>query len=148
MGRAPFNVLVLPFFRAGDSIAYCAFERSDMHIWQFIAGGGEADESPLLAAKREAHEEAGLPEHLHYFELQTKTHVPSFCFSAEAQAAWGNTFAIPVHCFAVETPSREIILSDEHTAFRWGSYEEIYDMLHYDVDRTALWELSCILRTQ
>ena len=55
---------------------------------------------------------------------------------------------IPVHCFAVETPSREIFLSDEHTEFRWGSYEEIFDMLHYDIDRTALWELSRRLQTQ
>ena len=30
-----------------------------MGIWQFIAGGGEADETLLEAAKREANEEAG-----------------------------------------------------------------------------------------
>jgi dATP pyrophosphohydrolase len=114
-----------------------------MGIWQFIAGGGEDAETPLTAAVRESYEEAGIPTDLSYFELTTKTHVPVSCFSSDAQKSWGDTtFVIPVHCFAVEVPSHEIVLSDEHKRYQWEGYDTAKNMLHFDVDRTALWELS------
>ena len=58
--RAPFQVLVIPYKIINNEILYGIFLRSDMKVWQTISGGGEDDESPIEAAKREANEEAGI----------------------------------------------------------------------------------------
>jgi dihydroneopterin triphosphate diphosphatase len=54
MSRAPFQVLVFPYKRSpAGGIQYAIFSRADYPCWQGISGGGEGDESPLEAAKRE-----------------------------------------------------------------------------------------------
>lgn len=35
-----------------------------------------------------------------------------------------------------------IQLSHEHKAYQWATYEAAYDLLKYDSNRTALWELK------
>ena len=45
--RAPYNVLVLPYFRTEWKTTYCIFKREDLDVWQFIAGGGEEGEAPI-----------------------------------------------------------------------------------------------------
>ena len=72
MARAKYQVLVIPFFMKESKIQYCVFRRSDIGIWQFIAGGGENDDSSVIeSAKREALEEAGIPMNCDYFQLDT-----------------------------------------------------------------------------
>ena len=62
MVRAPFQVLVFAFFPTQDSeFEYLLLKRSDERWWQGIAGGGEGNETPLEAAKRETFEETGIP---------------------------------------------------------------------------------------
>jgi dihydroneopterin triphosphate diphosphatase len=58
--RAPFQVLVIPFRVLGSSVEYALFERADLNYWQGIAGGGEDEETPIEAARREVYEESGL----------------------------------------------------------------------------------------
>jgi len=41
MARAKYNVLVIQYIVQDKMIKYAVFNRSDMQIWQFIAGGGE-----------------------------------------------------------------------------------------------------------
>ena len=41
MARAKYQVLVIPYHVEKENIKYCIFKRSDMDVWQFIAGGGE-----------------------------------------------------------------------------------------------------------
>ena len=60
MARAKYNILVIPYIIQDEMIKYAVFNRSDMLVWQFIAGGGEDGETPLQSAKREAYEEAGI----------------------------------------------------------------------------------------
>jgi dihydroneopterin triphosphate diphosphatase len=61
MARAPFNVLVIPYRRVAGAICeYAVFRRAGSLTRQFIAGGGENDEKPMVAARREALEEAGI----------------------------------------------------------------------------------------
>ena len=36
----------------------------------------------------------------------------------------------------------EIVLSDEHTGYRWLLYQDACEILKYDSNRTALWELN------
>ncbi len=62
MSRAKFQVLIIPFRTVGNGVPEFAItKRSDMDVWQFLSGGGEDDEIPLQAAKREANEEGDIP---------------------------------------------------------------------------------------
>ena len=147
MSRAPYNVLVLPYRMTSSVRQYCIFLRRNMGVWQFIAGGGEDAELPLDAARREAFEEASIPQDNDYFELVSSTHVPAFYFSKEARAAWGeDVYVIPVHCFATNATGAEITISHEHAEFRWVDYEQAAELLHFDIDKTALWELESRLQ--
>ncbi|MCI8472284.1 MAG: NUDIX domain-containing protein [Clostridiales bacterium] len=140
--RAPYNVLILPYSRIQGEIAYCIFKREDLDVWQFIAGGGEEGETPITAAKRESFEEANILETRQYKELESMCYVSVNNFSERARANWGEKYVIPVYSFAVELDSKDICISHEHTEYRWCTYEEASNLLHFDLDRTALYELN------
>lgn len=141
MTRAPFEVLIFPFRRSEGRLEYAVFSRSDSDCWQGIAGGGEDDEDPLAAARREAHEEAGLPLTARFVELQTKSSVPVTSFRDSPN--WGEElFVVTEHCFGVEMLAGEVQISGEHRTFRWVDYETALDLLTYESNKTALWELN------
>lgn len=144
--RAPYNVLVLPFLRVGEETRYCIFKRKDLDVWQFLAGGGEGAERPQDAARRESGEEAGLSSAREYKPLESMCHVSVEHFARKVRAHWGDKYVIPVYSFAVELTSPTIRLSCEHTGYRWCSYEQAVKLLHFDLDRTALYELKERLR--
>lgn len=50
--RAPFQILAILYKMDDCTKLYCVFHRSDFDHRQFIAGGGEDDETPPQAAKR------------------------------------------------------------------------------------------------
>jgi len=145
MPRAPFHVLVYPYQQLKDgNLRYALFRRSDQDWWQAVAGGGEDDETPIQAARREAHEEAGIPEDCTFIQLTTVIPIPvtHFCDSH----LWGNdVYVIPQYCFGVSVPNGEITVSSEHTEYRWLNYEEAQSLIRYDGNRTALWELHARL---
>ena len=142
MARAPFQVHGFPFRKvASGSFEYAIFRRSDAGYWQAIAGGGEDNESPVEAAKREAFEEASIPSSANFYMLQTTASVPVYHF--EARHLWtSNQYVIPAHYFAASASDVEIALSQEHTEYKWVDYDEGVRVLHWDDDRTALWELD------
>ena len=143
MARAKYQVLVIPYRVNADGVRYCVFKRSDMNIWQFISGGGEDEDACVTAsAKREAFEEAGIPEHWEYVRLDTCCSIPACCFG-NYEERWGkDCFVVPEYAFGVKAESVSMVLSHEHTAFEWVDYETARSMLKYDSNRTALWELS------
>lgn len=145
MARAPYNTLVIPYIVENGLVKYCVLLREDMKVWQFIAGGGEDDEAPIDAAKREAIEEIGILGFKSFREIETKTYVPTKYFK-NARELWGDRFVIPVHCFAMETYDKNIMLSDEHLSYLWLAYEEAENILHFDVDKTALYEIDCQIK--
>jgi dATP pyrophosphohydrolase len=53
---------------------------------------------------------------------------------------------IPEYCFTVKLTGEEIKLSGEHTEYNWEKYNTVMDMLKYDGNRTALWELEGRIR--
>ena len=141
MARSRFQVLVFPFRHSEGRLEYAVFSRSDSECWQGIAGGGEDEEVPLAAARREASEEAGVPPAARFIELQTRSSVPVSCF--HESATWGEElFVVTEHCFGVEITSVDIQLSGEHKVFRWVDYETALALLTYDGNKTALWELN------
>ncbi len=143
MARAPYNVLVLPYKIEKSNVQFCIFKREDMNVWQFIAGGGEDDERPLDAAKRETFEEAGITL-TQFISLTSMCHVAANQFSEKAQKNWGDKIiVIPVYSFAVLCDSdTQILISDEHFEYKWCVYDEAAKLLHFDLDRIALYELN------
>lgn len=81
--RAPFQVLVIPYIVNRDNIKYVIFKRSDDNNWQGIAGGGENDETPGQAARRESFEEAFINENSEFMMLQTVSSIPVNCFKVK-----------------------------------------------------------------
>ncbi len=146
MARAPFQVLVLPYRQRLDgTFEFAVFRRSDDGNWQAIAGGGEDDETPLQAAQREAREEAGIPTEATFLALDTVTSIAVTCFSDTAH--WGDhIYVIPEYTFGVELSNYPLILSQEHTTVAWLSYAQARQLLHYDSNHVALWELHQKIR--
>jgi dATP pyrophosphohydrolase len=138
--RAPWQVLVLPYRRRGTRLEVAVLRRSDHDVWQFVSGGGEAEETPAEAARREAGEEAGLPATLDYQRLAMTTMVPACWF--DAWAHWpADLLLVPEHAFAVDVGARDLAISEEHRALRWLTYDDAVGLLTFDSNKTALWEL-------
>ena len=140
MARAKYQVLVIPYRKSDDEVLYCIFQRSDMaDCWQFVAGGGEEEDGvPLISARREAFEEAGIPLDAHFIQLETTSSISTEHFP-KARLHWGERcLVIPEYCFAVELPHKSIRISDEHTRFAWVDYATAMERLQYDSNKVAL----------
>jgi dihydroneopterin triphosphate diphosphatase len=145
LARAPFQVLVLPYRRLKDgAIAYAVFRRRDDGMRQAIAGGGEDNELPLEAAKREAWEEAGIEPSRPYLELASRATIPVVHFAELRDRQ--DLFVIPEYCFAVEVAESELRISNEHVDYAWLPFSEAHAVLRWDSNKTALWELDRRLR--
>lgn len=146
MARAPFQVLVYPYRqRHTAEFEYALLRRADLGYWQAVAGGGEANETILAAARRETFEETGLPLHSAMLQLDTVEPVPVIDF--RDSYLWGeDVYVIPQYCFGVLAQDWEIVLSREHIAYRWLTYAQAQQLLKYDGNKTALWELNQRLR--
>jgi len=144
--RAPFQVLILPFVKKGGVYYYAIFKRKDLNIWQFIAGGGEGDETPLEAAKREVHEEILFDKNLRFIRLASLTTIPAENIHG---LIWGKEIImIPEFAFGVELPSKKIKLGNEHTKYLWVSCKEAIKKLKYDSNKSAIWELDYRLKNK
>ena len=141
MSRAAFQVLVIPFqVDTNGEPRYLLFKRSDLDVWQGIAGGGEADEEPEQTARREALEEAGIPNDACLIRLDSMASIPAIHFAD--RHLWGDEiYVIPEFSFGVECQIKEVCLSGEHSACEWLNYETALSRLEWDSNRTALWEL-------
>jgi dATP pyrophosphohydrolase len=142
MPRAPFQVLVYPYRKTQDGhFEYALLKRADQGFWQAIAGGGEDEETPLEAAKRETYEESGILPSSPFLQLDTIEPVPVTEF--RDSYLWGDeVYVIPQYCFGVSAQHAQMILSHEHTAYIWLPYKEAHELLKYDGNKTALWELD------
>ncbi|WP_160687678.1 NUDIX domain-containing protein [Clostridium sp. C2-6-12] len=142
MARAKYQVLVIPYIIQDETIKYAVFNRSDMQIWQFIAGGGEDGETPLQSAKLEAYEEAGILFDNKYYSLETCCSISTECFEVH-RSIWGEEcLVIPEYTFAVNIRGDEIKLSNEHIDYEWMDYQTAKEKLRYDSNKVALWEVD------
>jgi len=141
VSRAPFQVLVIPYRPTLHGLLYALFRRTqaDGGYWQAIAGGGEDAETPLEAARREAYEEAGIHVDSEFLPLASVSTIPVVHMGFK----WGpDVLVVPEHTFGVRADTPEITISHEHVEYRWLPYREAYDILHWDSNRSALWELN------
>jgi dATP pyrophosphohydrolase len=142
MARASFQVLVLPYkISSSGEIEYAVFLRSDGNLWQGISGGGEDDEVPIEAAIRECMEEAKIPGHLSFIQLDNINSIPLSNF--KDSDLWGkDVYIIPEYSFGVDIGDHKIELSSEHKKYQWVTYAEALILLEFDSNKTALWELN------
>jgi dihydroneopterin triphosphate diphosphatase len=146
--RAPFQVLIFPYTQARNGgYRYAIFRRAPEAegYWQGLGGGGEIGESPLEAAKREAYEEAGIDPVSNFLCLASMTTIPVVQVSG---FQWGrDLLVIPEYSFGAEVFTRKLVLSPEHTHYRWLSFTRAFSALRWDSNKNALWELDFRLRT-
>jgi dATP pyrophosphohydrolase len=142
MARAPLQINVIPFRKnKKGEIEFAVFHRSDNSMWHFVSGGAEDDESTLDAAIRELREEAGIKEVSNLFKLDSKASIPKSAYPSVTH--WPkNLYVLPQFSFAVNISEHKITLSEEHDKFRWLAYDEAKDLLKWDSDKVALWELN------
>jgi dATP pyrophosphohydrolase len=141
MSRAPFQVLVLPYRFVNDRREYCVFRRQDSGRWQGVAGGGEDDETPEPAARRELMEETGLE--LPVQRLQSMDTMPVTTFRNRRHYGWpDDLYVVPQYTFGVDATGREVVLSDEHSGLAWLDYQVAHDLLFFQSNKNALWELD------
>lgn len=139
--RAPFQILAIPYRFTDDMPLYAVLHRADHDQWQFIAGGGEDNETPTNAAIREIYEEGGVTAK-ELFPLTSMCYVRADCFSVKARANWASdTYVIPEYSFAFEC-NTDIKLSSEHKEVIWLTYDEAIKKLEWDSNKTALYELN------
>lgn len=144
--RAPFQILAIPYKYIDDTLMFCVLHRSDIDQWQFIAGGGENNETPLEAARREVFEEAGISSN-QLIQLESMCYVPTNIFPEKHLYNWSpDTYVVPEYSFAFNCETN-ITLSHEHTECVWLSYDEACKILKWDSNRTALYELKCRLES-
>ncbi len=121
---------------------YAAFKRNGAgeSYWQWIAGGGESGETPLEAARRESCEEARIPKSARFTALKSITSIPVFNFE---RTGWPDDLDVILeYAFAVEVCDPVLTLSDEHVEYRWFNYAKAIEVLRWDSNKTALWELQ------
>lgn len=140
--RLPKQVLIIPYRIIDDKVEYCIFKRKNMQIWQWISGGVEDfDEDIISAAKREMCEETGITEDVNITELEGLTKIPVVNIVKEFK--WGDDiFYAEEYSFAVNINDKKIKISEEHSEYKWCSYDEAKSLLKYDSNKSALWELN------
>jgi len=143
--RAPFQILAIPYRIVDGTPMYCVFHRADHDQWQFIAGGGEDNETPLAAAKREIFEEGGVHS-TQWLGLKSLSYIPVTIISEMRRKHWDSgIYVIPEYTFGFECQD-DVRLSLEHTDCVWLTYDEANQKLKWDSNRTALYELNCRLK--
>ena len=72
--------------------------------------------------------------------------VPRTYFAAAEH--WPETlYIVAKHHFAMGVGNRRhVVLSHEHSEWRWAAFNDAHAALRYDDDKTALWELDARLR--
>lgn len=123
----------------GDQPEYLLMRRTDLGVWQWVAGGGEDGETPSEAARRELEEETGYLQEPRELDSRSAIPVIDVCGSL----AYGVERPILMEfAFAVEVPFADVRISEEHTEVAWLPFEEARSRLNWDSNRTALWETN------
>ena len=143
MARQPKQVHIFLFRQNEKGYEYAIFQRADMPFcWQGICGGVEDHETIEEGARREIFEEAGIDQHLPLYLLESISYLPDNIFSDTARSVWGtNIVVVPMYFFAMPYYGK-VKLSEEHSDMKWLTYDDAYELIYYNDQKTALYELN------
>ena len=135
------QVLVFLYRKNEDeNYEYCIFYRDKLKFWQGISGGVEDDESLIETVKREVFEETGIIVD-DIYQFSTVSSIP--VVDVMGEFFWGNdVYVVPEYSFGVPLENYDIHLSSEHREYKWCLFDEAYEKLKFDSNKTALWELN------
>ncbi len=137
---APFQILAIPFRQKDKSIEVLLLKRIKPSFWQFVTGGNEEDETAPQTAIREILEETGF-KNVELIPLDTCNSLPSRLFKHYQDGK--SPYVIKEFCFAFKVPLESpVVISNEHSNCNWTSIAKAKNLLSFDGDRTALWELE------
>ena len=143
--RLPIQVQGILFRKINGKIQYLLLKRisSIGRFWQPVTGGIEEGETKIEALKREVSEETGIKnivgimKEIHYDEL--------WDFFKREGCQW----LIKEFAFGVEVSSNDkIVMSREHSEYRWCGFEEALKLLKWKGNKEALEKLNEILSRQ
>lgn len=120
------------FRQSGSDIEFLLLKRSDKDIypdiWQMVTGRIDNSEKAYETALREIKEETNLEP----FKLWVAPNVNSF-YSSETD----EISMIPVFAALVDSNSK-VMISEEHSEFRWVKKDEAKEMLAWIGQRTSV----------
>jgi dATP pyrophosphohydrolase len=121
------------FRKSGNDIEFLLLKRSDEDelypgSWQMVSGSIDENEKAYVAALREIKEETGLIP----LKFWVVPNVNSFYNQVK-----GKIIMIPVFAALVERSSK-VILSNEHSEFKWKKKEEAKKMLLWKGQRNSV----------
>jgi 8-oxo-dGTP pyrophosphatase MutT (NUDIX family) len=134
--RLPIEVEAIIFRRNDKRIEYLLLKRLPQKngFWQPVTGGMEEGETREEALRREIREETGVKnivaviEGLYYFEFSDPNLNQEYVYGVEV------------------SPSEVIVLDrKEHSEYRWCSFQEALQLLHWKENKEALEKLNTIL---
>lgn len=139
--RKPKQVLVFLYRKNENGVyEYCIFYRKKIQFWQGLSGGVENDESLIETVNREVFEETGIIVN-DIYQLSTVSSIPVVDVTGEF--LWGkDIYVVPEYSFGVPLENYDIHLSSEHKEYKWCLFDEAYEELKFDSNKTALWELN------
>ena len=134
--RLPIQVEGIIFRKKGGTIEYLLLKRLPERngFWQPVTGGVEEGETREEALRREVMEETGVEnmtaviEDLYYFEFSDPNLNQEYVYGVEI------------------SPSEEITFDQkEHSEYRWCSFQEALQLLHWKENKEALRKLNATL---
>ena len=139
--RKPKQVLVFLYRKNRNNLyEYCIFYRKKLQFWQGLSGGVEDDETLIETVKREVFEETGIKVN-NIYQLSSISSIPVVDVTGEF--SWGkDVYVVAEYSFGVFIDDYSFKLSDEHKEYGWFLFDEAYDKLKFDSNKTALWELD------
>jgi len=138
--RKPKNVLVFLYRLRNNKIEYCIFYRKKEKFYQGLSGGVENNEDLIDTVKREVYEEIKIKVN-NIMKLDTISSIPGISVNKEFNYQ-NNIYVVYEYAFGICIDNEKIKLSEEHTEYRWVSFDEAMNLLKYDSNKTALFELN------
>ena len=97
------------------------------HLWQGVAGKIEKGETAVQTIIRELHEETGMKPK----KMFAADHIASFY-----DARKDRILTVPI--FGIEVENSEVRLSEEHSDYKWVSFEEALALLTWKGQKEGL----------
>lgn len=97
------------------------------HLWQGVAGKIEKGETAVQTVVRELKEETGKEP----TKIFVADHIASFY-----NAKYDQIFMVPI--FGIEVEGSEVQLSEEHSEYKWVSFEEALNLLTWKGQKGGL----------